>query len=629
MTPEKTASEDALTDPRAQLRILGTTDLHVHLLGFDYFSNRPDPRVGLAHTATLIAQARAESRNCLLFDNGDFLQGNPMGDYVARPGQTEPRPVHPAVRAMNRLGYDAATLGNHEFNYGLEMLDNLLKGAGFPIVSANILRHKGATPLEDETYVPGDVLLRREIVAEDGSRHPITIGVIGLAPPQIVQWDRLLLEGVLETRCIVEAAAARVPALRAAGAEIVVALSHSGIGALEEGPWSENATTALAQQVPGLDAIIAGHSHLVFPSASFEGSAGADLERGQLFGVPTVMPGFYGSHLGVIDLTLVRRDGRWCRVDGRGSTRALTPAIPPDPEVVEEVRPDHEATIAHSRRTVGRTAVALNSYFTAVAPSAVLGIVAEAQAAHVARHLRGRPEGNLPLVSAVSPFKAGGRGGPGNYTDIPAGDLALRHVADLYIFPNTIAALRLTGAELGDWLENSAGLFHQIPPGSRDLPLIDEDFPTYNHDRILGLSYTIDLSVPSRYDRHGLLRDPEVHRIRDLRWLGQPVDPEQEFVLATNSYRAAGCGGYTGARPERLIDVGRTPVRELLIRHISEGSSIRPPGQHSFRFAPMPGTSVTFDTAPAALAHLDSVAALRPEPMGLTEAGFARFRLHL
>ena len=628
--PALPASRDAAAPHRARLRILGTSDLHVHLLAFDYFANRPAPHMGLAHTATLIAAARAECRNCLLFDNGDFLQGNPMGDYVARPGQPEPRPVHPAIRAMNRLGYDAATLGNHEFNYGLEMLGGLLRGAGFPIVSANILWHKGATPLADQTYLPADVLLHREIVAEDGSRHPLTIGVIGLAPPQIVQWDRQLLEGVLETRGIVETAAARVPALRAAGAEIVVALSHSGIGALEEGAWSENATTALAQQVPGLDAIIAGHSHLVFPSDAFTDSAGADVGQGLLFGVPTVMPGFYGSHLGVIDLALERRDGRWQRVAGQAEARALTPATPPDPAVVEEVRPDHEATIAHARRTVGRTPLPLNSYFVTVWPSAVLGIVAEAQAVHVARQLQGRPEAGLPLISAVSPFKAGGRGGPGNYTDIPPGDLALRHVADLYIFPNTIAALRLTGAELADWLENSAGIFQQIPPGSRDQPLIDEDFPSYNHDRILGLSFAIDLSQPARYDRHGLLCHPEARRIQDLRWLGRPVLPDQEFILATNSYRAAGCGGYAGAQPERLIDVGRMPIREILIRHLSEGHHVRPPDSHTFRFAPMPeGTTVTFDTAPAALAHLDSVAALRPEPMGLTPEGFARFRLHL
>lgn len=626
--PQTVATSGAKPQAQAKLRILGTTDLHVHLLGYDYYANRPDPRVGLAQTATLIAQARAECGNTLLFDNGDFLQGNPVGDYVARPDQPQPRPVHPAIRAMNRLRYDAATLGNHEFNYGLDVLDLLLKGAGFPIVSANILRHKGETPLQDQTYLPADVLLRREILAQDGSRHPLTIGVIGLAPPQIVQWDRQLLEGVLETRDIVETARARIPALRAAGAEIVVALSHSGIGPLSEGDGSENATTALAR-LPGLDAIIAGHSHLVFPSAAFEGAEGADLAQGHLFGVPVVMPGFYGSHLGVIDLELERRNGRWHSRTGRAEARALTPGLMADRAVVEEVRPDHEATIAYARRTVGKSKVALNSYFALVQPSAALGVVAEAQAAHVAQQLRGRPEAALPLISAVSPFKAGGRGGPGNYTDIPPGNLALRHVADLYIFPNTIAALRLTGAELADWLENSVGLFHKIQPGQPDQALIDEDFPSYNHDRILGLSYAIDLSAPARYDRHGQLAHPGARRVRDLRWHGQVVTPDQEFVLATNSYRAAGCGGYGGARPERLIDVGRMPIREILIQHLGQAAPVSEPGSNCFRFCPMPGTTVTFDTAPAALAHLDIVAGMHPEPLGLTASGFARFRLHL
>ena len=622
------APRNACPAPRARLRLLGTTDVHVHLLGFDYFANREDRHVGLAHTATLIAQARAESGNCLLFDNGDFLQGNPMGDYVARPDQTAPRPVHPAIRAMNRLGYDAATLGNHEFNYGLDILDLLLRGAAFPIVSANIARNLGATPLQDKTYLPPHALLRREVMAEDGTRYPLTIGVIGLAPPQIVQWDRQLLEGVLFTRGIVETAAAHVPALRAAGAEIVVALSHSGIGLPDEDDGSENATSALAQ-VPGLDAIIAGHSHLVFPSEVFANSAGAEIGAGRLFGVPTAMPGFYGSHLGVIDLTLERRGNSWQRVEGRAEVRMVTPDTPPDPAVVEEVRADHEATIAYARRTVGRSDIPLQSYFATIAPCSALQLVARAQLSHVAQHLKGRPEAALPLLSVVSPFKVGGRGGPGNYTDIPAGDLALRHIADLYIFPNTIAALRLSGADLADWLENAVGLYHQIPAGAQDAPLIDDDFPSYNHDCILGLSYEIDLSQPARFDRHGQLRHPQARRLRNLRFAGAPLDPGQEFILATNSYRAAGCGGYAGARTDRLIDVGRMPIRDILIRHVQNGPPLQSAPLTTFRFAPMPGTTVIYDTAPAAMAHLPKIAHLRPDCLGLTETGFARFRLHL
>lgn len=614
---------------QAQLRLLATTDVHVYLMGYDYFADRPDDHVGLARTATLIEAARAEVRNSLLFDNGDFLQGNPMGDFCVRPDQPPDWPVHPAIRVMNRLRYDAATLGNHEFNYGLDTLARLLRGHDFPVVSANIARRLGATPCEDDSYLPPWALLEREIETEDGRRLPIRIGVIGFAPPQIVQWDRQFLEGVLVTRGIAEAAAARVPQLRAAGADIVVALSHSGIGVLEEGSCAENASSALAL-VPGIDAIIAGHSHLCFPSEAFAGIEGVDLERSTLFGVPTVMPGFYGSHLGMIDLALEHHpDTGWQVRDFAANLREVTPRTPSLPAITSEIAAEHEATIEHARHVVGISTLPMQSYFATVTPSAALRVVAEAQAQYVARQLAGRPEAELPVLAAASPFKAGGRGGPGNYTNVPAGELVLRHVADLYIYPNTIAALRVTGADLLEWLENSVGLYHQVLPGAQDAPLINDDFPSYNHDRILGLSFTVDLSLPPRYDRFGLLRHPDVHRVRDLRYLRQPIDPAQEFVLATNSYRAAGCGGYTAARPERLIDVGRTPIREILTRYLRDSPPFSPGPKYMFTFCPMPGTSVIFDTAPEATGFLGDIAGYRPEPLGLQPSGFTRFRLHL
>lgn len=601
-------------------------------MAYDYYTDRPARNIGLAHTATLIAEARREVANSLLLDNGDFLQGNPMGDFLAQTRGPEAGVTHPAIRVMNGLGYDAATLGNHEFNYGLETLTAALRDAAFPLVCANVAWKLGDDPLQDDTYLPPHVLLDREILGDDGQHHPIRIGLIGFAPPQIVQWDRQQLQGVLTTRGIVETAAARVPQLRAAGADVVVALSHSGIGH-EDGPeGGENVTAALAR-VHGIDAIVAGHSHLLFPSVGFAHRPGVDPVAGTLSGVPTVMPGFHGSHLGLIDLTLERSGGRWRVRGARTELRAVRPGTPAAPAVVHAVRRDHEATVTHARRTVGRSDIALHSYFATIAPSSALRIVAEAQAAHVARQLAGRAEAALPVLAAVSPFKAGGRGGPGNYTHVPAGELAMRHAADLYIFPNTIAALRLTGAELADWLENAAGLYLQIRPGTQDTPLLDPDFPSYNHDRIVGLSHAIDLSAPPRFDRLGLPRNPQARRVRDLRHNGQPVDPAAEFILATNSYRAAGCGGYGHARPERMIDVGHASIRDILVRHLTEAPPLRPglaPAKTPpFRFLPLPGTTALFDTAPEAAAHLHKIAHFRPEPLGPTPEGFARFRLHL
>lgn len=121
-------------------------------------------------------------------------------------------------------------------------------------------------------------------------------------------------------------------------------------------------------------------------------------------------------------------------------------------------------------------------------------LLAEAQAANMRRLLVGRVEADWPLLVAVAPFKAGGRGGPMNYTDIPPGPLTTRHVADLHIHPNSPVALRMTGADLARWLERSVSLFHSIAPGSRDTNLVDPAFPSYNFDMIHGLSFAIDLS---------------------------------------------------------------------------------------------------------------------------------------
>ncbi len=637
ITQPNTAAAVARNHPReVHLRILETTDLHVHVLAYDYYADRPSTAVGLARTAELIAQARAEAVNCLLLDNGDFLQGNPMGDYIAQAAGLPDGAIHPVFAAMNQLGYDGATLGNHEFNYGLDFLLEALKGAAFPVVSANIARSLGPSPLQDKTLLPPYVILPRRVTDGAGNSHVVKVGLIGFAPPQIVQWDRQYLEGHLSTRDIVETACALVPQMKAEGADLIIALSHSGIGAADAADGAENASTRLAA-VAGIDALLTGHSHLVFPSESFAGMEGIDIHAGTIFGKPAVMAGFYGSHLGVIDLMLDQdANGNWRVVQGRAEARSiqslpcLNSNLPLEAKrLTASVRADHQATLRYARRPVGRTEVALHSFFAPLAPCPATRIVANAQAAHVARQLAGRPEAALPLLSAASPFKSGGRGGPHNYTHVPAGDMALRHAADLYIFPNTIAAVRLSGAELADWLENGVGLYHQLQPGGQDQLLIDPDFPSYNNDIIFGLSYRIDLTQPARYDRHGALIHPGASRVQDLRYLGQPVDPQQDFVLATNSYRASGCGGFAGTTLDRAIDVGRAPIRELLLRYIAQASPIRATPPDDWHFAPMPGTTVVFDTSPQAASDLAPIAAYAPQPLGLTADGFARFRLHL
>ena len=286
--------------PVVKLRIMETTDLHVNIMPYDYYRDAADDTVGLARTATLVKAARSEAKNSLLFDNGDIIQGSPLGDYVAYRKGMKKGDVHPIVAAMNVLNYDCGTLGNHEFNYGLEFLQNSLGAAKFPLVCANAIKADG------ETLQKPWLILDREVMDESGAKQKLKVGVIGFVPPQIVQWDKANLDGKVTTVDIVDAAKKHVPDLKKAGADIVVALCHSGIAGGERQGGEENAALHLAK-VDGIDVILTGHQHFVFPGGKeFNNIPGVDVKAGTLHGKPAVMAGFWGSHLGVIDLELTR-----------------------------------------------------------------------------------------------------------------------------------------------------------------------------------------------------------------------------------------------------------------------------------------------------------------------------------
>lgn len=601
--------------PFRKLRILATSDLHMQLTGFDYYADRPEPAGGLTRLATLIDAARAEPGLdlTLLVDNGDSLQGTPMADLCVE----HPCRPHPLMQAFDYLGYDAIGLGNHDFNYGLEVLDHTLCQSPCPVVCSNAHRLDGPA-----SWV-NDLVLRRDLKAS-GTNVPLDIGIISVLPPQSVQWDAHHLLGRVEIADIVDTAHTRARHLKARGCHVILVLAHSGLGEVHSAPGQENAVIPLAE-IEAIDAIVAGHTHLHLPSPTPDPRPQVDAARGLVHGKPVVMPGQYGTHLGVLDLDLhLDSHGQWHVLGSRATLRAADADVSVSDGLAKRLSPVHAQTRAAANTPAGFSAQALHSYFSFVAPDLALAKVAAAQAAALRPFLHGSPESALPLLSAASPLKAGGRAGPQHYTDVPPGPLLMRHIADLHMFPNELRAIVANGEILRDWLEMAVGLFCTITASGPAGHLLDPTIPGHNFDVLYGLSYAIDLSVPPRFDTYGKVINAKAHRIRDLTCNGVPVVADQRFIVALNNYRANGGGGFHMLDAAPRINLPTLPIRTVLRDYLSDKLP-RDPIEDTpapWRFAPLPGGKAILRTGPQARAHLAQLAGRDITELGLDDAGY-------
>ncbi|WP_327835189.1 bifunctional 2',3'-cyclic-nucleotide 2'-phosphodiesterase/3'-nucleotidase [Bacillus salipaludis] len=609
-----------------QLRLLETTDIHVFLANYDYYQTKQDDKVGLVKTASLIKQARSEVKNSMLFDNGDEIQGNPLGDYMARVKGVKPGEVHPVYRSFNLLGYDATTLGNHEFNYGLDFLKEILNDAKMPVVNANIV--KAGT---EEPYFTPFVILKKTVIDERGKKHNLKVGVIGFVPPQIMEWDKSNLEGKVETRSIVETAKKYVLQMKKQGADVIVALAHTGISGEPYQPGMENAGYYITQ-VKGIDAVFTGHQHNTFPGPIYKDLPNTNLEKGTINGKPVVMAGAFGSHLGVIDLQLQKKRGKWKVVDSKAALRPIVDPtgkslVPTDETLMKAIRQEHEATINYVNQPVGETTAPIYSYFALVKDDPSVQIVNNAQAEYVTGALKDPKYAGIPILSAAAPFKAGGRGGPTYYTDIPAGKLAIKNVADLYLYPNTLQAKMVTGAHLKEWLEMSAGQFNQINPTGGEQPLINPDFPSFNFDVIDGVQYQIDVTKPAKYDVNGNVVNAGSSRIVNLTYQGKPVTADQKFIVATNNYRASSAT-FPGVSQGEIVLKAPDENRQIVTNYIQAHKPLNPTADQNWLFAKFAGSAVlVFDSSPNAQKYLGQFPNIKY--MGPSDGGFAKYSVDL
>ena len=624
---------------QAHLRLMETTDIHVNVYPYDYYADKPNDTMGLTRTATIIDNIRAEATNSLLIDNGDVLQGNPMGDYMAYQHGMKDGDIHPVIKAMNTLGYTIGTLGNHEFNYGLDFMFKVLGGANFPIVCANLTKGQLASdPTKDDLFFKPYMIVEKQIKDGAGNTTPIKIGFIGFVPPQIMLWDIKNLEGKAQTRDIVEAAKAWVPVMKAEGADIVIALSHSGIDGSGPADKMENASLYVAA-VDGIDAIFTGHQHLVFPGPkTWDGIQNADPVKGTLHGKPAVMAGFWGSHLGLIDLLLEKDGNSWKIVDftaearpiyHRDDKKKVVADVADEPKVAAAAKAEHEATLAYVRTPVGKTSAPLYSYFALVADDPSVQVVSQAQTWYIKDMLKETQYKDLPVLSAAAPFKCGGRNGADYYTDVPAGSIAIKNVADLYLYPNTVQAVVINGAQVKNWLEMSAAMFNQIQPGAKDADLLNNGFPSYNFDVIDGVTYQIDLSQPRRFDDAGKVANADAHRIQNLQFDGKPIDEAQKFLVVSNNYRAGGGGNFPEIGSDKVVYQAPDTNRDVIVRYVHDQGTINPTADGNWTFKPMLGTTALFQSAPKAKDFLAEVKSVKIEDAGDGTDGFHNFRLVL
>ncbi|HEY1134173.1 MAG TPA: 5'-nucleotidase C-terminal domain-containing protein [Nocardioides sp.] len=559
---------------RVRLTVLGTTDLHGNVLNWDYFKNAEHDNaagddVGVAKVATLIEAVRAERRGepIITIDAGDTLQGTPLAYYYARVAPVTEGGVHPMAAAMNLCGYDAAALGNHEFNYGLDVLRTFEEQVDFPLLGANA--HDAATGRP--VFAPYVVRTFRVGGHGHGGRghhggrgRTLKVGILGLTNPGIAIWDRAVVEGVLEFPGIVEQAKVWVPRMKAEGCDVVVVAAHSGADTGSSYgdalPWPENASGVLAEEVPGVDAVLVGHAHQEIPQR---------FVRNRVTGRDVLLtePLYWGMRLSVMDLDLRRERGRWTVVGAAAQTLNAN-TVDEHPAVAAAVADQHAVVVSYVNSVIGTSVAELPAARGVVEDVAVIDFVQHVQAGAVKAGLTGA-DADLPVLSIAAPFNRS--------AVFPAGDLTVRDVASLYVFDNTLLAVRVTGAQLKDYLEFSARYFKAVsgagPHAIADVvnaptPEAPNGTPDYNFDSVAGLdaplTYAIDLAQPVG------------SRITGLAYDGTPVAAETAFVLAVNNYRQSGGGGFPHVSSAPVVVNGQQEIRQLLIDWVTENGTVDP-----------------------------------------------------
>ncbi len=529
--PARTGQGHDATPSRVTLTFLSTTDIHGHLVPWDYYGNKA-VNPSLAKIATLVHQVRSTAPNALLLDCGDTIQGTPLAYYFAKKDTTVP---NPSIAVMNAMGYDAMAAGNHEFNFGLEVLRKARSEAHFPFLAANI-RTTGA--------VAGGKSLFQPFIIKNVSG--VRVAIVGFITPGVPRWEIPANYAGYTFEPIVEAAKRVIPEVRPK-ADLVVAIVHSGLGrdpqtgqppAMDQ-ISGENATWELAEQVPGIDLIFFGHTHQEVPEKFIRG-------------VLLSQPKNWGGSLARADVEMDRdASGHWRVAAKHSETILVTDAVAPDPEIMKIAEPYHEATQKYLDTPIATSAVALNGLDARVVDHPLVDLI------HTVQMEVGQAD-----VSMATMLFTGVR--------IPAGPVTVREIAALYVYENTLYTVEMNGGQLRQLLEHAASLLPAWPfPEGQPVHL-----PSYSIDSAEGVSYKIDL------------RRPAGDRIVNLTFRGKPLDPGQKLRVATNNYRYTGGGRYEVYRGLPVVYRSPQEIRELLIEYLSRTKTIPPRADNNWEIIP-------------------------------------------
>ncbi|MEU6555081.1 5'-nucleotidase C-terminal domain-containing protein [Streptomyces sp. NPDC046915] len=549
------AAKPAKQPKRYSLTVMGTTDLHGHVFNWDYFkdaeySDKAGNAMGLARISTLVNQVREERGRCntLLLDAGDTIQGTPLTYYYAKvdPITAKGGPVHPMAQAMNAIGYDAAALGNHEFNYGIETLRKFESQLHFPLLGANALDAKTQKPafppyFIKKFHVPG--------------APPVKVAVLGLTNPGIAIWDKAYVQGKLTFPGLEEQAAKWVPKLRSMGADVVVVSAHSGSSGTssygDQVPYVENAAANVARQVPGIDAILVGHAHVEIPELKVTNEATGRT-------VVLSEPLCFAERLTLFDIELVFSKGRW-EVESVAASLRNSGSVADDPKITKLLTDEHAKVVEYVNQVVGTATATLTTVEARYTDAPIIDLITKVQEDVVKAALAGTEYASLPVVAQASPFS--------RTSEIPAGDVTIRDLSSLYVYDNTLVAKLMTGAQLRAYLEYSAEYFVQTAADAAvDVEKLTNanGRPDYNYDYVSGFQYEIDIAQAAG------------SRIKNLTYKGAALDDAQQFVLAVNNYRANGGGAFPYVASARELWSESTEIRTRIAEWVTAKGVLDP-----------------------------------------------------